>query len=173
MSWGSHSAQASWLILQIALASYSLTVPLSQQLKLAAYISLPACLCLCFPATSHLPPALLAAQTVQQHRQTGSHSLPPAPTPLSCFHPWVFLYWTVRSRWWEEIALPDPLAREGMNAPSLSPRHKNNLFSNSITYGFKQSVLPQHKCKKGGWKARGNKRNQGYGRLLLKAKLPV
>lgn len=51
---------------------------------------LPACLHLCFPATSLLHSTLLAAQTVQQHRQTGSHPLTPAPTFLSCFSPLSF-----------------------------------------------------------------------------------
>lgn len=51
-----------------------------------------------------------------------------------------------------------------------SPKHKDNLFSNIIIYGFKQSVLPQQKCKKGGRKARGKNRRKAY---VLKAKPPV
>lgn len=98
---------------------------------------------------SPLHPTPLVAQTVQQHRQTGSHPLPPAPASSSCFHPSAFLYWTVKFHWWEEISLPDPFARQEMKAFSLSPQHtKMTNFPTASYMGSNSQYFPKRNARK-------------------------
>lgn len=121
---------------------------------------------------SPLHPTPLVAQTVQQHRQTGSHPLPPAPASPSCFHPSAFLYWPVKFHWWEEISLLDPLARQEMKAFSLSPQHtKNTNFPTASYMGSVSTSAKEMQERK--MKHKMKEKKSGLQKASFKSKVPT